>query len=280
MTTLVTGARGKVGQAVIARLHAADLPVRAASADPTGLTVPADVETVEVRLDAPETFDSALKGVGQVFLYPNPEGIDAFLTAAENAGVEHIVLLSSASVLAPDAEDDPLGSHHLVVEKALAASDLTVTVLRPDAFASNALGWAHTIANGLPIELPYPDAQLAPIHPDDIADIAVDALTDGPVRGRTVVLTGAQPLTFREQLALMSEVLGRDIPVTEISVEAAREQMSRHMPPPLVRSLLAYWATAAARPAMLGDTTETLLGVPARGFAQWVGENAAAFSGV
>ncbi|MFD7454948.1 hypothetical protein [Kitasatospora sp. NPDC059827] len=36
MTTLITGACGQVGQAVIGRLHSAGLTVRAASADPTG----------------------------------------------------------------------------------------------------------------------------------------------------------------------------------------------------------------------------------------------------
>lgn len=278
MTTLVTGARGKIGQAVIARLHAADLPVRAASADPTELTVPAGVDIAEVRLDAPETFDAALKGVRQVFLYPDPAGIDAFITAAEAAGVDHIVLLSTSAVLGPNAETDPLGSHNLAVEKALEASDLTVTVLRPDAFASNTLGWAYFISNGLPIEHAYPNAEIAPIHTDDIADIAVAALTGDELRGRTVVLTGDQPLTFRQQLAIVSDVLGRDIPMVHITVDAAREQMSRHMPSHMVGSLLDFWATASQRPAPIGDTTETLLGTPARSFTQWVRENAAAFS--
>ncbi|WP_214327494.1 Tn3 family transposase [Nonomuraea sediminis] len=44
MTTLITGARGKVGQAVINRHHSAGLSVRAASAKPDELTVPAGVE--------------------------------------------------------------------------------------------------------------------------------------------------------------------------------------------------------------------------------------------
>ncbi|UGT41718.1 NAD(P)H-binding protein [Nocardia yamanashiensis] len=78
MTTLVTGARGKIGQTVIARLHAAGLPVRAASAVPAEATVPSGVELAELRLDAPETFTAALKDARQVFLYAEPAGIDAF----------------------------------------------------------------------------------------------------------------------------------------------------------------------------------------------------------
>ncbi|MET9338677.1 NAD(P)H-binding protein [Nonomuraea sp. NPDC003804] len=275
MTILVTGARGKVGQAIIARLHAAGLPVRAASANPAELTVPAGVEAVELALDHPT--GAALDGVRQVFLYPDPTGIDAFIKSAQAAGVEHVVLLSSSSVLDPDAETDPLASHSLKVEQALAASDLVHTFLRPDAFASNALGWAYLIGQNLPIQLAYPDADIAPIHPDDIADIAVEALTGDSLKGRAVTLTGGQALTFRRQLAVLSEVLGRDIPLVEITHAEAEQQMSQYMPAPMVASLLALWAAASAAPAAVADTTQTLLGTPARTFEQWARDNAAAF---
>ncbi|MGW4476883.1 NAD(P)H-binding protein [Nonomuraea sp. NPDC004354] len=275
MTILVTGARGKVGQAIIARLHAAGLPVRAASANPAELTVPAGVEAVELALDHPA--DAALDGVRQVFLYPDPTGIDAFIKSAQAAGVEHVVLLSSSSVLGPDAETDPLASHSLKVEQALAASDLAHTFLRPDAFASNALGWAYFIGQNLPIQLAYPDADIAPIHPDDIADIAVEALTGDSLKGRAVTLTGGQALTFRRQLAVLSDVLGRDIPLVQITHAEAEQQMSRYMPAPVVASLLALWAAASAAPAAVADTTQTLLGTPARTFEQWARDNAAAF---
>lgn len=276
---LITGARGAVGQAVIARLHAAGLPVRAASADPARLTVPPGVEVAELRLDAPETFEATLDGARQVFLYAEPAGIDAFVKSARVAGVEHVVLLSSSSVHAPDAENNPLAAHHLLVERALEASDLTCTFLRPDAFAGNALGWAHQIRHGLPVEHAYPDASIAPIHPADIADVAVDALTGARLRGRAIDLTGPQALTFREQLAVLATVIGRDIPVVTITHAEAEEQLGRVMPAPLVGSLLAYWGAASREPAAVADTTRTLLGTPARTFEQWARDNAAAFTG-
>jgi uncharacterized protein YbjT (DUF2867 family) len=271
---LVTGARGAVGQAVVARLLAAGLTVRAASADPAGLTVPPGVEVAELRLDAPETLD----GVRQVFLYAEPAGIDAFVKSARAAGVEHVVLLSSSSVHDPDAENNPLAAHHLLVERALEAGDLAWTFLRPGDFAGNALGWAHRIRQGLPVEHAYPDASVAPIHPADIADIAVDALTGTGLRGRCITLTGPQVLTFREQLAVLARVIGRDIPVVEITHAEAEEQLGRYMPAPFVGSLLAFWAAASRQPATVADTTQSLLGTPARTFEQWADENAAAFT--
>ncbi|WP_067568876.1 NAD(P)H-binding protein [Nocardia acidivorans] len=278
MTTLVTGARGKIGRSLIARLHAAGLPVRAASADPAALTVPAGVQTAELRLDTPATFDAALTGVTQVLLYAEPAGIDAFIASARTAGVEHIVLISSSSVLGPNAADDSLGAHHLDVENALAASGIPTTVLRPDAFASNALGWARFIGNGMPIEHAYADAETAPIHTDDIADIAFAALTGHELRGGTYHLTGEEALTFRAQLAVLATVLDRDIPVVDITPEAARAQLTQHMPVEMADSLLAFWDSATRRPAPIADTTRSLLGTPARTFAQWAREHAAAFS--
>ncbi|GAA1964173.1 SDR family oxidoreductase [Kitasatospora viridis] len=277
MTVLITGARGQVGRAVLRRLHAVGLPVRAASAHPADLTVPAGVETVELALDRPQTLPAALDGVRQVFLYPQPEGIEAFTGAARAAGVEHVVLLSSASVLGPDAETDPLASHSLLVERALLAAGLPSTLLRPDAFASNALGWCHATVHHQPIQLAYPDAHIAPIHPEDIADVAVEALTGTTLRGRALALTGGQSLTFREQIAVLAEVLGREIPVETITRAQAEQQLGRFMPAAAAGSLLALWEAATAGPAPIADTTRTLLARPERTFRQWATENATAF---
>ncbi|MEU2449339.1 NAD(P)H-binding protein [Streptomyces sp. NPDC012765] len=279
MTVLITGARGQVARAVVDRLHAAGLPLRAASARPAELAAPAGVETVELVLDRPETFAAALRGVRQVFLYPRPAGIHDLVEAAEAAGVEHVVLLSSSTVLAPGAESDPLASHSLTVERALADSGLTATFLRPDAFASNALGWARPVSRSLPVQLPYPDAHIAPIHPEDIADVAALTLTGDSLTGRSLTLTGSESLTFREQLAVLSDTLGRAIPVEHITRAEAEQQMGRHMPAPMVASLLDLWEGATHGPAAIGETTDSLLGVPARTYRQWARENAAAFTG-
>ncbi|MFE2326755.1 NAD(P)H-binding protein [Streptomyces sp. NPDC059385] len=282
MTVLITGARGNIGRAVLARLHSAGLTVRAASADTSRLTVPDGVEVVPLALDGPgtpEEYEAALRGVRQVFLYPQPAGIHGLVKAAEAAGVEHVVLLSSSSVAGPDAENDPLAGHSLKVERALADSGLTRTFLRPDAFAGNALAWARSIGRSEPVRLAYPDAHIAPIHPEDIADIAVKALTGDFLRGRAVTLTGPESLTFREQLAVLADVIGRPIPVEHITRAEAERQMGAHMPATVVGSLLDLWEAADHRPAAIADTTATLLGRPARTFRQWAEENSAHFAG-
>ncbi|MEU7065323.1 hypothetical protein [Streptomyces sp. NPDC046161] len=150
-----------------------------------------------------------------------------------------------------------------------------MTLLRPDAFAGNALGWAHFIARGLPVPLAYPDACIAPVHP---ADIAVRALTGDRLAGRALTLTGAQSLTFREQLAIIADTIGRPVAVAEITREEAEEQLARHMPPAMAGSLLDLWARATVTPVPIADTTASLLAAEPRTFAEWVRENAAAFT--
>ncbi|WP_457029173.1 NAD(P)H-binding protein [Kitasatospora sp. P5_F3] len=278
MTILITGARGKVGQSVLGTLHAAGHSVRAASAKPAELAVPAGVEVAELDLGRPETFAAALRGVRQVFLYPEPAGIHELIATAEAAGVEHVVLLSSSSVLGPDAEQDALASQSLQVERALTASTLTSTFLRPDAFASNALGWAYFVGRAMPVQLAYPDADIAPIHPEDIADVAVAALTGTALTGRQVTLTGAETLTFRAQLAVLADAVGREIPVERITRAEAEQQLGGFMPAVMAGALLDLWQAAEQHPAVVADTTETLLGRPARTFRQWAAENAHAFT--
>ncbi|MEV2271428.1 SDR family oxidoreductase [Nonomuraea africana] len=272
MTVLITGSRGQVGSAVRDRLQSGGHALRAASSRPDGL------EVVELMLSKPETFAPALRGVSQVFLYAEPDGVREFVRTAEAEGVEHVVLMSSSAVLAPDAESHPLARTHLLVERALEESGLTVTVLRPGAFAGNALAWSHAIGRGQPVQLAYPDAHVAAVHGDDLADLAYAALTGHRLAGGTYTLSGGESLTFREQLGIIGGLLGREVVVETITRAEAEEQLAAYLPPAAVTALLDLWADSTAGPAPIDDTTMTLLGAPPRTFEQWARENLTAFA--
>jgi uncharacterized protein YbjT (DUF2867 family) len=283
MTILITGARGSIARSIIERLHAAGTPVRAASKSPGELRVPEGVPTTALNLSRPDLAGPAFDGVSAVFLYPQPEGIDDLLKAASSAGVERIVLLSSAWVLAPGAEQAPVARPNVLVERAITGSGITSTFLRPDAFATNARSWIGFIRDNEPVPLAYPDAHVAAIHPDDIADIAAaalagDGLAGDGLAGHAVTLTGPESLTFRDQLATIAQTIGRGIGVRTISRAEAERHMGAHVPAPIVANLLDVWAAATAGPAPIGDTTQTLLGRPARTFAQWAAEYRDAFA--
>lgn len=277
MTLLVTGARGNVGRRVLDRLHTAGHPLRASGRTPGELTVPDGVDVVELDLGRPATFEAAFAGVRAAFLYAEPEGAKELFAAAARAGVRHVVLLSSATVGEPGAATDPLALRHAAVEDALAASAVPGTVLRPGAFASNAFGWSHAVRAGQPVRIPFPDAHIAPVHEDDIADVAAAALTDEPSTGRTLTFTGPRSLTFRQQLAIIGALLGREIPLHELTRHQAQEEMGRFMPAPVLASLLDQWSAAVDRPARVRDV-EPLTGRPARTFEQWAREHLAGFT--
>jgi uncharacterized protein YbjT (DUF2867 family) len=119
MATLVVGARGHVGHAVVTGLLAAGEVVRASSRAPQSGEFPEGVEVVRADLADPASWPRVLAGVRKVFLYAHPETATEFAAAARDAGVEHVVLLSSSSVLLPDAASDPIAQRHVVVERAL-----------------------------------------------------------------------------------------------------------------------------------------------------------------
>ncbi|MFF3260989.1 NAD(P)H-binding protein [Streptomyces sp. NPDC002932] len=277
MPTLVTGSRGRVGSTLAALLHDRGLPVRAASRNPAELTPPAGVPAVTCDLRDPGTFRAALDGVDSVFLYAEPSHIDDFLAAARAAGVGHIVLLSSSSVLAPDPAANPVAASHHAVEEALTASPLRSTLLRPGDFASNAYQWAGAFRSGRPVDLPYPLSQTSPIDETSLAEAALAVLTDTRLQGASYHLTGPESVTATEQVELLAAASGSATTVNAVSREAWKESVSPFLPAEFAEGLLSHWAATDGSPAEVTRDTERLIGRPARTFATWAAEHAAAF---
>ncbi|MFV5991281.1 NAD(P)H-binding protein [Streptomyces sp. NPDC056231] len=277
MLTLVTGSRGRVGSALVSLLHRDGHAVRAASRDPARLDPPAGVAAAACDLTDPATFAPALDGVGSVFLYAEPAGIDSFLTRAEAAGVRHIVLLSSSSVLGPDAQENPIARPHHAVEQALAASPLTTTFLRPGAFAANAYQWSAAIRSHGVVDLPFPRSHTSPIHEADIAEAALAVLTEHGLQGSAYHLTGPESLTAAEQIGLLAAASGRPVAVNAVSRSAWKESVTSYLPEEVAEGLLSYWASTDGSPAEVTGETEKLTGRPARTFAAWAEEHADAF---
>ncbi|MFF7297607.1 NAD(P)H-binding protein [Streptomyces sp. NPDC008265] len=273
MSILVTGARGAVARGLTTLLTARGVPHR------LGSRAPDTPGTVHCDLGDPGTFPAALEGIRSVFLYADASRIEDFVAEAVTAGVEHVVLLSSSSVLAPGAADSPLAASHLAVEQALSASPLRTTLLRPGAFASNALGWARSLRAGRPVRLPYPGAHTDPVHERDLAEAAVAVLTDRAHAGRAYTLTGPQSLTFAAQLAVVGEVLGRPTAFEPVSAEEWKAEADGRIPGPYADALLDFWAASAdGSPAAVTGAVERLTGHPARTFEEWVRDHAGAFA--
>ncbi|SHF53988.1 SDR family oxidoreductase [Streptoalloteichus hindustanus] len=274
---LVTGATGNIGSALLTELRdSAATPVRALTRHVASASFPAGVEAVEGDLSQAASLEPALDGARSLFLLSGMGAEAEILEAARQAGVEHVVLVSSITVRTHPHL--PEAGANRAVERLLQDSGMAWTVLRPTQFASNTLWWADSVREHRAVRLPYPDIGLPAIHPADIASVARVALTEPGHRQRTYALTGPERITPRQQVKAISTALGHDVSVHEISREEAHRQMA-----PLMGEQTAH----AVLDLMGGDVNEELLkvrdtvtevtGAPARTFQQWATENVSAF---
>jgi len=265
LTILVTGARGSIARAVIDRLVTAGEDVRAAGSDPSKTPPIEGVPVVGFDLADPAGLKAVLDGVDRVFMYAVHSGIEDFLDAARDAGVRHIVLLSS---IAAEFPSNPIGDMHLAVENPLRESGIAYTFLRPGMFAMNALWWADAVRSGV-VGLPYPEAHVTPIHEGDMADVAVAALTGSGHEGKIYPLGGPESLTVRRQVELIGEAIGRELRVEVLP----REKAEALMPAPVLDML----AGVVDKPQKPGPESEAVTGIPSRTFAQWAVDHAEDF---
>ncbi|WP_086820114.1 NAD(P)H-binding protein [Allokutzneria sp. NRRL B-24872] len=274
MTILVTGATGNVGRNVVEMLLAEGVSVRATTRRPETAGLPEGVDVRAADLAEPETLAAPLSTVDKVYLFPEPGSVGEFVKLAEEAGVRRVVVLSSLSAKENNAEDDVIGRRHVVVERAVEASTMDWTFVRPGSFSANTLQWAHSIRAEGVVRAPYGDAQIAPVHEKDIAAVAVRALLDDGHAGKAYELTGSEAMTQRRQVELIGEAIGRPVRFDELTPEQAREQMARWAPVEVIDSLLGYLRDAVEKPAEVHDVTEKITGRPPRTFAEWATDHA------
>ena len=198
-TIAVIGSTGKTGRRIAHLLDERGHGVRRLARD----TSPA------FDWSRPELWAQALAGVDRLYVAYVPDlaapGSDVAITrlvdVARDAGVRRIVLLSGRG------ED---GARRC--EDILFASGIPATVVRASWFTQNFTEGAlrDAVFTGV-LGMPAGDAREPFIDVDDIADVAVEALTGDGHEGRLYEVTGPQLLTFTEIATVLSEVSGREI---------------------------------------------------------------------
>ncbi|MEV0650453.1 NAD(P)H-binding protein [Phytomonospora sp. NPDC050363] len=266
MTILVTGARGRVARAAVARLTAAGADVRAAGSDPSATPPLEGVGVIGLDLADPASVKAALDGVDRVFTYAPRGDFGGFLAAAADAGVERVVMLSSIAAAYPG---NPIGDLHLAAENPLRESGIPFTILRPGMFASNSLGWAESIRAEGVIRSAFPRVHGTPIHEDDMADVAVTALTGPGHAGKTYALGGPESLDEYDRARIIGEAIGREVRIELITIEEALAVGYE----PVVRAM----AEAGTDPLAPGPLSQDVTGIPSRTFVQWARDHAGDF---
>jgi uncharacterized protein YbjT (DUF2867 family) len=274
MTIFVANANGKVGQDLIAALQAGGHAVRIGARDVARARAAfPGIPVVAFDYDDVAAGTAALDGGTAVFtaapswLVPHAEL--ALLEAAKARGVRRIVKLSYLG-----AELHEEGGHR-ITEKAIEASGLEWTVLRPTFFNQN-FSTMHlaSIRDGAFYEAAG-DGASAFIDTRDIAAVAVKALTEASHHGQAYALTGPEALTRHEAAAKLSAALGRPVRYVPID-DAALRQALVGVPQSQVELLSGLFAAVrAGHTAGITDTVRTLLGRDPTSFDRYAADHAA-----
>ncbi|MBR1217330.1 NAD(P)H-binding protein [Bradyrhizobium sp. U87765 SZCCT0131] len=259
-STLVLGATGKTGRRIVARLQAAGHGVRAGSRayDP-----PFDWEDRD-------TWRPALAGINAVYVSYQPdlampgalETVQAFFAEALAADVRRLVLLSGRGE--PEA---------VMAEDALRGVSCEWTILRASWFCQNFSEsfLCEPIVDG-EVVLPAGLAAEPFVDVEDIAEIAVDALTGAGHVGRLYDITGPRALTFADAVGEIAGVTGRDIRFATVAPDVYRAALAQVPLPPGYADLIMYLFTTVldGRNVPLGDGVMQALGRPPRDFSDYV----------
>lgn len=287
---LITGATGTIGSEVLRLLAGRDgVRLRAMTRDPGRVRLPAEVDVVQADFTRPDTLRRAADGVDSVFLLTAPgawvaDHDLAMIGAARAAGARKIVKLSaigdSTTGTTGTTRTLPADWHH-PGEQALAAGGLAWSVLRPAAFASNALHWADAIWAGEPVPNMTGTGAQAVVDPRDVAAVAVEALRTEAYDGQAVTLTGPAPLSVPDQAEQLAAALGRPVRTVDVPPEAARTRMlAAGMDPSVVDvAVRGYAYVRAGGGAVVTGEVERVLGHTARTFRTWARDHRRAFPG-
>ena len=263
--TLVLGGTGKTGRRVVRRLEARGVPVRVGSrsGEPpfdwedraTWAPMMRDVESVYVSYYPDLAVPGAVETVG------------SFAELAVRSGVRRLVLLSGRG------EEEAQRA-----EKAVRKSGADWTIVRSSWFSQN-FSESYLLEPVLSgeVALPAGDVPEPFVDAEDIADVAVAALTEEGQVGQLYELTGPRLLTFAEAVGEIAEATGREVRYVTVSVERYASMLAEQGVPPAFVGLLTYLfgEVLDGRNAHLADGVQRVLGREPRDFSDYARETAA-----
>jgi len=274
MKILVTGATGDVGARVVRMLiqlgKRPGVFVRDESKARKMFGDDVDIDLGD--LAQPETIRRAVQATEALFLVTTGPAIPrldaAIARIAKEADLSQLVKLSSLDV----EEGLAIGAWHEQGEAAIRGSGVPFTFLRPSGFMSNLLAWTHSIKSEGVIRSSTGDGRRPFIHSDDIAAVAVKALTTRDYIGDCLALTGPEALTFAEITERIGAKIGRHLQYQAISdEEAGRRFAATGASTAEVEAHVALWrAIRNGRLGAITDTVERVLGRLPLNLDQWL----------
>lgn len=264
-TVLVLGGTGKTGSRVAAQLKEKGWPVRigSRSADPA------------FAWEDETTWGPALQGVYAVYLSYHPDLaipgtvaiIRSFTAAAVSSGVQKIVLLSGRGEKEAEA-----------CEEVVKNSGISWAIVRCAWFNQNFNeGYLLDPLQAGHVALPAGSVAEPFVDVDDIAEVAVAALTDDRHNGELYELTGPRLMTFEDAVQEIAKAAGKPIQYEAISTDAYKAMLVEYNIPDDFIWLVTYLFTEVldGRNAHLSDGVQRALGRAPRDFSEYARKTAA-----
>jgi uncharacterized protein YbjT (DUF2867 family) len=260
MTNFITSATGKTGRRITQLLEARGMPVRAGSR--SGMP-PFDWEHRA-------TWAPALEGARGAYIAFHPdlavpgaaETVAAFAGQAVGAGVERIVLLSGRG----EAEAQR-------AERAVRAVAPGATIVRASWFSQNFSEdfLVEDVLAGT-VALPVDGVREPFVDADDIAEVAIAALTEERHAGELYEVTGPRLLTFHDAVAEIAQATGRALRFVAVRPEEYRAALDAQGLPEEVAGLVMYLFREVldGRNEQLTDGVRKALGRDPRDFGDYV----------
>lgn len=246
---LIVGSTGDLGGRITDALWR-DGQVRALTRNGATLTDRwPGIETVEGDLTVPGSLRAACAGVHTIITTANaasrtaPDTIESvdvlgnanLIDAAEQAGVDRFVFVSTLGA-SPD-HPLPLLRAKGLTERRLRASAMAWTIVQPDVFMDQLI----PLVVGRPALANRPVPMVGSgrrrhsfVALQDVAGYAVAVLRDPRTHRQTIPVGGPDAVSWRDVVAAVGRVLGRRVPVQELSAGEPAPGL-----PPFVVQLLA-----------------------------------------
>jgi uncharacterized protein YbjT (DUF2867 family) len=267
--TLVLGGTGKTGRRVAERLKTRGMPTRVGSRSGEP---PFDWEDAA-------TWAPALREVGSVYVSYYPDlavpgavaAVSSFAELAVERGVQRLLLLSGRG-------EEEAQRAEQVVQEVSEKGGAEWTIVRCSWFSQN-FSENYLLEPILSGEVALPAGAIPEpfVDADDIADVAVAALTEDGHAGQIYELTGPRLLTLEEAVGEIAQAAGREIRYVPVSVEHYASMLAEHDVPAEFVWLLTYLFSEVldGRNAHPTDGVQRALGREPKDFADYARDAAA-----
>jgi len=261
---LVLGGKGKTGRRVAKKLTDLGQVVRIGSRN----------EDPSFDWENASTWDDALQGINSVYITFQPDlavpgalnTIEKFTSCAVRAGIKKMVLLSGRGEKEAQA-----------CEQVVIGAGVSWTIVRASWFNQNfsesiflePLQVGHVALPRGEMPEPFVDA-------DDIADVVVESLLKQEHNGKIYELTGTRLLTFKQVVAEISNLTGRDILFQSLTIDEYTTMLRQYQVPEDHIWLAEYLFTQVldGRNSSVTNDIEEVLGRKPKDFIEYSRETA------